>query len=66
MCLRDQIIIDSVVKLNSYPSSFNLYVNGVKACTIGTVQDASIVTFRRSFIVILCLNMRYLSFRLFL
>lgn len=29
-----QIIIDPSVKLNSYPSSFNLYINGVKECNI--------------------------------
>ncbi len=38
-----QIIIDPSVKLNSYPSSFNLYINGVKECNIGTVQNSSIV-----------------------
>ena len=39
-----QIIIDPSVKLNSYPSSFNLYINGVKECNIGTVQNSSIVS----------------------
>lgn len=38
-----QIIIDPAVKLNSYPSSFHLYINGVMACSIDTVQDASAV-----------------------
>ena len=38
-----QIIIDPSVKLNSYPSSFNLYINGAKECNIGTEQDSSTV-----------------------
>ena len=56
-----QIIIDPSVKLNSYPSSFNLYINGVKECNIG--HGAKFFYCRHSntgFIVVLCLNMRYL------
>ncbi len=44
-----QIIIDPSVKLNSYPSSFNLYINGVKKCNIGAVQDSSIVSIPTQF-----------------
>ena len=44
-----QIVIDPGVKLNSYPSSFNLYMNGVKECNIGTVQDSSIVSIPTQF-----------------
>ena len=44
-----KIIIDPSVKLNSYPSSFNLYINGVKKCNIGAVQDSSIVSIPTQF-----------------
>ena len=39
-----QIVIDPGVKLNSY-----LYMNGVKECNIGTVQDSSIVSIPTQF-----------------
>lgn len=44
-----QIIIDPAAKLNAYPSSFHLYINGVLACSVDTVQDASTVAIPTQF-----------------
>ena len=44
-----QIIIDPAVKHNSYPSSFYLYINGILACSVDTVQEASNVAIPTQF-----------------
>lgn len=44
-----QLVLDPSVKLNSYPCGFHLYINGKMACSIGTAQNAAVVSIPTQF-----------------
>lgn len=47
--LQVTLTVDPAKKLNAYPASFILYINGVEACSISPVQDAAAVAIPTQF-----------------